>query len=144
MPNNENERTFFVYADEFIFAAGELEKSSNPDKVATASYYLYGHALELIYKGFLYKNGATINELKYDGHNLERILKKATDKGLCKYVFVDEKYLAVVQKLNKYYSTKELEYMNDKEKCLPLLWDVKDVAEKTINALFTALTEHLK
>jgi hypothetical protein len=143
MPNNQNEITFIVCADEFIFAACELEKSNNPDKVATASYYLYGHALELTYKGFLYKEGATIKELKSYRHNLEKVLNKTRDKGLCKYICIDEKYLDVVINLNKYYSTKELEYMSDTEKRLPLLWDVKDVAKKTNDALFSVLTEHL-
>jgi len=144
MSNKENVRTFFVYADEFFFAAQELEKSHNPNKVATASYYLYGHALELAYKAFLYKNGSTIKELKdIVGHDLEKALKMARDNGIGEYLSIDAAYESAVKSLNKYYSTKELEYMSATTKTFPLLMDVKDVVKKTINSLFAVLTWHL-
>lgn len=139
----ENERTFFVLADEFFFAASELEKTVNPDKIAMASYYLYGHSLELAYKGFLFRCGVTLKELKRVGHDLQKALNLAKDKGICNYLCIDAAYETVVQRLNKYYFTKEFEYMTNTEKTFPLLMDVKDIVYRTINSLFTVLTEHL-
>ena len=139
----QNERTFFVLANEFFFAASELEKSRNPGKIAMASYYLYGHALELTYKGFLFQCGVTLKELKCISHNLEEALNLARDRGICNYLCIDAAYETVVQQLNKYYFTKEFEYMTTNEKTFPLLMDVKDVVKRTINSLFAALTQHL-
>ena len=90
MTNNENARTFFVLADEFFFAASELEKSINPDKIAIISYYLYGHALELVYKGFLFQSGFTIKELRNIGHDLEKALCLVKNKNICNYLFMDK------------------------------------------------------
>ncbi len=144
MANKQNEWTLWHYADEFFFAAEELEKSVNPDKLLTPSYYLYGHSLELAIKCFLYKNGTTLKELKNNiGHDLETALNNAKNKGIDKYICIDSAYKNVVQGLNKYYKTKELEYMTSSNKTFPPLTDVKDAVKKTLNALQYILSEHL-
>lgn len=132
-----------MLADEFFFAASELEKSINPDKIAMASYYLYGHALELAYKGYLFQSGVTLKELKCISHDLEKALCFVKDKGICNYLCIDADYETVVQQLNKHYFTKEFEYMTNAEKTFPLLTDVKDIVYRTINTLFAVLTQHL-
>jgi len=144
MNKRENEWTLWVYADEFFFAAKELEKSINPDKVLIASCYLYAHSLELAFKCFLYKNGVLLQELKEDiGHDLEKALKKAISKGLDKFLCIDSGYEKVVEGLNKHYKTKEFEYMTSTEKVFPHLTGVKDAVEKTLSALFCILSDHL-
>ncbi len=116
MCSKEDEITFFVYADEFYFAAEQLEKSKNPGKVAVASYYLYGHSLELAYKSFLYKKGMNLEQLKKIGHNLEKSLRKCRELEIDKSIEIDSTYLEVVKGINKYYVTKEFEYMSKTEK----------------------------
>jgi len=144
MNKSENEWTLWVLADEFFFAAKELEKSFNPDKTTMASYYLCAHSLELAFKCFLNKNGISLHDLKKEiGHDLEKALKKAKQIGFGTFVCIDSGYEKVVKGLNKYYVTKELEYMTSREKVFPRLADVKDVVEKTLNALFCILSDHL-
>ena len=139
----EDAITFFVYADEFFFAAEELEKSKNPDKVAVVSYYLYGHSLELAYKSFLYTKGLNLEQLKKIGHNLEKSLKKCRGLGIEESIEIDDNYLEVVRGINKYYLTKEFEYMSRTAKTFPLLWEVKAVVKKTINSSSSVITSHL-
>lgn len=139
----EDEVTFFVYSDEFFFAAEELEKSTNPGKVAAASYYLYGHSLELAYKSYLYKNGLNIKQLKKIGHNLEEALRQCIDYKMDEHLEIDKEYMNVVSGINKYYSTKEFEYMRRTEKTFPNLWEVKSAVRKTINSTFSVVTSHL-
>jgi hypothetical protein len=136
----EDENTFFVYSDEFIFSAEELEKSNNPGKVATVSYYLYGHSLELVYKSYLYKNEIELKELKKIGHNLELALEKCIELGFGKHIEIDYGYKKVIREINKYYYSKELEYMSRTDKTFPILFDVRDIAKKTLNTVFSAIS----
>lgn len=139
----EDEITFYVYSDEFFFAAEELEKSNNPGKVSTVSYYLYGHSLELAYKSYLHQNGIDIKELKKIGHNLEVALDKCVELEICKHIDINDNYRAVVKGINKYYSTKEFEYMSRTAKTFPNLLEVKYVVKKTINSTFNVITNNL-
>lgn len=144
MTHKEDEITFFVFADEFFAAAEELEKSTNPAKVATASYYLYGHALELAYKSYLHWKGLEIKELKRIGHDLELALEKCIGLGIDRHMSIDDAYHDAVKGLNKYYSTKEFEYMTKVAKTFPHLQDVKTTVKKTINMAHHVLTMHLQ
>lgn len=140
----EDEITFFVYADEFYYSATQLENSRNPGKVAIASYYLYGHALELLYKSFLYRKRFTLRFLKSElGHNLEKALMHAIDNGLESHLDIDNNYPEIVKDINMYYSTKEFEYMSRTEKSFPHMYDVKDVVERTRNSVHELLLDHL-
>ena len=136
----EDEITFFVYSDEFFFAAEELEKSNNPGKVSTVSYYLYGHSLELAYKSYLHKNGVELKDLKKISHNLEVALEKCIELNIHKHIDIDDNYRIIVKGINKYYSTKEFEYMSRTAKTFPNLWDVKHVVKKTIDSAFNLIT----
>lgn len=141
----ENEWTLWNLADEFFFAAKELENSYNPDRVEKASYYLCAHSLELAFKCFLHKNGIPLDELKNNlGHNLEKALNKAKQFGFEASFGVDSKYEQVVVGLDRYYSVKDLEYMKIwGKRSFPRLTDVKDVVEKTLRVLSMVLSDHL-
>jgi hypothetical protein len=120
---DQDEITFYVYADSFYCAAVELERSTNPAKVSTAFYFLYGHSLELSLKSYLYSKGFNIKQLKNIGHNLETALEKCINTGFEALITVDSDYLKTVKMINKYYSTKEFEYMVRTEKTFPSLID---------------------
>ena len=140
MCNKEDESTLFVLSDEFFFSAGELEKSLNPNKVATASYYLYGHSLELVYKSFLYTKGFNIEQLVNLRHNLDKLLKKCISHGIKDYLDIDDDYIKIVKGINKYYFKKEFEYMTRTSKTYPHLIDIKDLVKKTINAVYNIIS----
>lgn len=137
---NEDKTTLYALADEFYYAAVELEKSENKNMMAKPSYYLYAHAIELAYKSFLFHHGATLDFLKRRiGHNLEKALEKSKEKGFDGKLADDPKYTTTIKELNKYYYTKEFEYMTKVAKTLPLLDDVKNAAQQTINAAFDTI-----
>ncbi len=143
MEAKEDEITFFVYSEEFFFAAEELEKSNNPRKVATASYYLYGHSLELIYKSYLFKKGMSISKLKKIGHDLENTLNKCVEFDIENHLDLNENYWSIIRGINKYYSKKEFEYMTRTEKTFPHLGDVKEIVKLTSSSLFNEITRGL-
>jgi len=140
----ENEMTFFVFADEFYHAAQELEKVSNKNKVSMPSYYLYAHAIELAYKSYLFKCGVDLKYIKIEiGHDLEKALKEVKGHGFDKKLSDNPDYESVVIEINKYYVTKEFEYMTATAKKLPLLQNVKVTAKQTINASFDAINGYI-
>ena len=140
MDKKEDEVTLYVYADEFLFAAEELENSLNTNKVSTASYYLYGHSLELAYKSFLYTKGYDINQLTALGHNLENSLKECMEHGIQKSLDINTDYLRIVRGINKYYSKKDFEYMKRTTKSYPNLQDVNAVVKETVNLAYTIVS----
>jgi len=142
MSPKEDEITFFVYADQFLFAAEELENSNNPAKVSTASYYLYGHSLELAYKAYLYKNDFSIKQLKDIGHDLEKGLMECINTNIENFLDINEKYHNVVKGINKYYSKKEFEYMTRIAKTFPNDWEIKDTVKKTVSSVHNAIANY--
>lgn len=147
MTKIENDWTLYNLASEFFFAAKELEKSFNPDRVEKASYYLCAHSLELAIKCFLFLNGVSLEMLKSRkiiGHDLEKALNKAKEYGFDKLFDDYPKYECAVIALNKFYCTKELEYMKiGDHRSLPKLEEVKEIVENTFGVLFRVLTAHL-
>jgi len=135
----QDEITLHVGSDEFFFSAVELERSPNSNKVGTASYYLYGHSLELALKSYLHTKGESIETLKKLGHNLEGLLNKCISHGIKESLDIDDDYIRVVKGINRYYSTKEFEYMTRTMKSYPRLYDVKAVVKKTINLNFNII-----
>ena len=140
MKNKEDEFSFFVYADQFYFAATQLESSLNPRKIAIPAYYLYAHSIELSLKGYLFKQEYTIEFLKNEiRHDLEKALNEAQSNGINCHLDVSEEYLQTIKQINAYYSKKELEYMGNKAKEFPLMESVKTHAKSTISALFNEI-----
>lgn len=142
--NKESEITLFVFADQFYQAAFELEDSKNKNHVAMPSYYLYAHSIELAYKSFLFSCGIDLDYLKKEiGHNLEKALVKSKENGLDKKLTDEPGYVGVIKEINKYYVTKEFEYMTHTAKTLPLLYDVKKAAERTISVVFDVVNGYM-
>ncbi len=137
----QDDITFYVYADSFYSAAVELEKSTNPAKMSTAVYYLYGHSLELSYKSFLYGKGFSIKKLKDIGHNLEKALNECINMDIKHHLKIDGNYLNTVEMINKYYATKEFEYMVRTEKIFPNLIKVKEIVKATLNLSFNVASK---
>jgi len=129
----EDEISLFVYADEFFFAAEELEGSKNPRKAQVVSLYLLSHSLELAYKSYLYQKGIKLKEIKKMRHNLKRLLDKCIELGIGQLITVNKPYLAIVNNLNNYYSTKQFEYMTKSEKDFIEVSAVKSIVKNTID-----------
>jgi hypothetical protein len=104
-PVFEDEATLFSLAGEFVEAASLLI-SQPPTRVnySIVSYYLLGHAAELLLKSYLHKQGVPISELKKDyGHDLAELVRRSSafDVGV---------ELPQIASLSLAYSEKRLEY----------------------------------
>ena len=78
----------------------------------TATYYLFGHSIELSLKAFLLKSGisATVLKRRPFCHDLEALLERSIDLGI-RDVWRDNAHDALsVHWLNQIYSEKWLEY----------------------------------
>jgi hypothetical protein len=80
---SQDDGTLYSLSDELLEAARVLQATS-PTRVnfSSATYYLLGHSAELMLKAFLFKHGVSIDELKKIGHNLEKLVCHAKEKGL--------------------------------------------------------------
>lgn len=84
LPDFEDEATLYSLSSEFFEAATVLSNTP-PTRMgySLVTYYLAGHAAELMLKSLLFKHGDSIEDLaKRYGHNLELLVKRARLKGL--------------------------------------------------------------
>lgn len=89
----------FRYAQEFHITA---RKTASP----VVQAYLLGHAIELYLKAFLLQSGLTtaiLRSRKHYGHDLEKLLTAARDKGIDKLVRVSPQMVEDISKLNALY-----------------------------------------
>lgn len=89
----------FRYAQEFHVTA---QKTGSPIVRA----YLLGHAIELYLKAFLLQSGLTTAALRSKrqyGHDLEKLLTAARDRGIEKFVRVSPEMVEDIGKLNALY-----------------------------------------
>jgi hypothetical protein len=103
---------FFYYGKEFFDTAKTFNQTAHFSPIP---YYLFCHAIELFLKAFLLANGISKKDLpKRDiyGHNLEKILKKANELGLGKFVTIMPEQEREIEKANKYYTSKGFEYFD--------------------------------
>lgn len=103
---------FFYYGKEYF----DIAKTVNQlDHFSPLPYYLFCHAIELLLKAFLLANGISKKDLpnrdRY-GHDLEKILKKANELGLGKFVVIMPEQAKEIEKANKYYKSKGFEYFD--------------------------------
>ena len=97
------------------------------------TYYLAGHAAELVLKSFLFKNGDAIEVLaKRYGHDLKLLVKRARLKGLPETESTEH-----IQGFASAYTRKRTEYRRKRHLRLPpldlLLLEVKALQSHVFN-----------
>ena len=127
---------FHRFASEFLNAANSvnIETSFSP-----ARYYLYCHALELILKAFLLTKNVPMAELKKPrklGHDLDKVLNRATQLGLEDLVQITVAHENEVRKANGYYNGphKGFEYFE----VIPAFTGYKDLPDIDVLADLTS------
>lgn len=118
LPDFQDEATPFSLSTEFLEATRVLiDTIPLRTKYTIVTYYLAGHAAELLLKSFLYKNGDAIESLrKRYGHNLKLLVKRAQVKGLPSRIAT-----AQIQSLSGVYNKKHTEYRQKTPLRLPPL-----------------------
>ena len=98
------------------------------------TYYLAGHAAELMLKSFLFKRGETIEALKRYGHDLKSLVKRARRKGLSANVSTEH-----IQSFASTYSRKHTEYRQKQSLTFPPL----DLLLQEIDSLQSYVFNHV-
>lgn len=134
LPDFQDEATLYSLSSEFLEAATVLSNTP-PTRLgySLVTYYLAGHAAELMLKGLLYKHGDSIEVLaKRYRHDLKLLVKRARQKGLP--VTVSTKY---IQNFAGAYSQKRTEYRRKSTLGLPpldlLLLEIKLLQSHVFN-----------
>ena len=134
LPEFEDEATLYSLSSEFLEAATVLFNTP-PTRVGytLVTYYLAGHAAELMLKSFLFKNGDVIEVLaKRYGHDLKLLVKRARLKGL-----PETKSTEHIQSFASAYTRKRTEYRQKRHLRLPpldlLLLEVKALQSHVFN-----------
>ena len=132
---SQDDGTLFSPSDEFLEAARVLQ-ATPPVRVnySSATYYLLGHAAELMLKAFLFKHGQTIGDLKKINHDLKKLSSLARANGLSEKV-----QLVQIALLADTYNGKGFEYRTRKKKTFPSLDHLTEEIEKLQSAVFDKL-----
>jgi hypothetical protein len=101
------------------------------------AFFLLGHALELVLKGYLLSRGFTPARLKSEiGHDLQVALKSAETAGIGSLVPIDDTDRGVVAAINPYYRGKDLEYVNSQGlMTIPAIGVIDGVVSKILTPL---------
>ncbi|WP_262460788.1 hypothetical protein [Alloalcanivorax balearicus] len=124
---DQDDATFLSLSSEYLEAAIALHETP-PMRVnySAITFFLLGHAAELILKGFLYMSGSGMADLKKCGHDLAALVDKARLAGLPTDV-----ELSNVKALSLTYASKGLEY----RKNLAAEYPCRDVLLHEVKAL---------
>jgi len=137
-PNFEDEASLYSLATEYLHAAEILiETPVTKLNVSLVSYYLLGHAAELLLKSFLYKAGVPLKELKFDvGHNLEQLASRVQEIGLRPPLELPQ-----IVALSSNYKAKSTEYRQLKAMSFPpkdlLLQEVRTLSSRVFSSVAT-------
>lgn len=105
-PDFEDEATLYSLSSEYLEAANVLYNTPHTRIGYTLpTYYLAGHAAELMLKSFLFKHGESIKALKRYGHDLKSLVKSARKKGLPVNVSIEH-----IHSFAEIYERKHTEY----------------------------------
>jgi hypothetical protein len=112
---SQDDGSLFSLAGEFMEAARVLY-STPPTHInySLVIYYLVGHSAELYLKAFLYRKSASISQLKDVGHNLERLVTMAQERGIPETLSLPH-----VRQLGAAYKDKDFEYRKHAKKTFP-------------------------
>ena len=130
------------YADAYKRAAETLPAPEVPYE--PVRYYLACHAIELCLKAYLSVHGATMLDLAENayGHNLDRLLAAADQRGLSAAIPLPAEHRAEVHKAADYYAGKLFEYpaVGEAIRAYPGLPNIDSLLE-VARILVTALAE---
>ena len=130
------------YADAYKRAAETLPAPQVPYE--PVRYYLACHAIELCLKAFLSVQGASMLDLAENayGHNLDRLLAAADERGLDATIQLSIEHRAEVHKAADYYAGKLFEYpaVGEAIRAYPGLPDINSLLE-VARYLVTSLAE---
>ena len=103
----EDEASLFSLASEYLDAAVILDAAPVLKvNVSLVTYYLLGHAAELLLKSFLHKKGAALEVLtKKYRHDLKKLVVAARSQGLSHALPLHH-----VEALSRHYELKRTEY----------------------------------
>jgi hypothetical protein len=133
-PSFEDEASFYSLATEYLHAAVILaETPVTRINVSLVTFYLLGHAAELLLKSCLYKAGVPLKELKLEvGHDLDQLVLRVQEVGLHPPL-----ELPHTLELAKNYKAKCTEYRQLKAMSFPpqdlLLEEVRALSSRVFN-----------
>ena len=106
-PAFEDEASLFSLATEYLEAAELLIQAPIVKvNVSLVTYFLLGHAGELLLKSLLFKHGVTLDDLKFKfGHDLAKLIRRVKKLNLAGSIS-----LAQLLALSKIYEPKKTEY----------------------------------
>jgi hypothetical protein len=138
-PDFEDEATLFSLSSEFLEAAFVLfQTPAKQINVSLVTYYLVGHAAELLLKSYLYKRGVTLEDLKNRyGHHIERLIKRSRLEGLSSVVSTKH-----IEKLAAAYAHKRTEYRQKHELRFPPLDDLLAEAKALQAVVFDHVADY--
>ncbi len=135
-PDFEDEATLYSLSSEYLEAARVLYNTP-PTRIGytLVTYYLAGHAAELMLKSFLFKHGDTIEVLaKRYGHDLKSLVKRARKKNLPPGVSTEH-----IQSFARTYTHKHTEYRQKQQLKFPPL----DLLLQEIGSLQSHVFNHV-
>jgi hypothetical protein len=117
-PVFEDEASLFSLATEYLEAGEILARTPSVKlNVSLVTFYLLGHAAELLLKSLLHMHGVPIEDLKsmkMYGHNLSKLIEEARKRGLLASTSV-----LSIEALAKTYTSKHTEYRQKVAMSLP-------------------------
>ncbi|MBK7663576.1 MAG: hypothetical protein IPJ21_08545 [Sterolibacteriaceae bacterium] len=132
---SEDEGTLYSLSTEYMEAAIVLHDTP-PIRVKYSSVicYLLGHSAELALKSYLFDHGETPKSLKNIGHNLERLVELARQRGLSARIS-----LTSTVELSPVYCAKGLEYRTRRRRAFPN----ETALIEEVQALLRAVFDHI-
>lgn len=134
---SQDDGTLFSLSCEFLEAARVLQ-ATPPVRIGywSATYYLLGHAAELMLKAFLYKRGKKIGDLKKINHDLEKLVSLSRELGLPETVQLNQ-----ILDLAGTYKEKGFEYRTRDRKTFASIDLLADEIKKLQSAVFDHVCE---
>lgn len=126
---------FFLSGESFLkcatYAHEALDAKTLRLRFHMPVYYLYSHAIELIFKAFLRAKGLTEKELQFRawGHDLLKLWEGCVERGLALDLPTRLEAGAVIDLLASYATNYEFRYVKVGAKTLPTLGVVREAAQ---------------
>lgn len=115
-------------AEAFIDAARILRAEKPP--TFKPLYFLACQSIELSMKAFLRGSGYSEKQLRNIGHNLNKCVVAAIDKGIEDHVRLSDADVAMIDKINPYYQYKDLQYSKAGFKSYPRIDELIALGER--------------